>query len=268
MPSVQPEVHDHHYVFDNDDSYAEEQHRCLVELLDPFTIQRLTELDIAQGWQCLEVGGGSGSIAQWLGDQVGPSGDVLVTDIKPSRLKPGGNIRVQRHDVVHDPLPAAKFDLIHIRAVLFHLPERQAVLGRLARALRPGGWIQVDDFDLSWWPALRIAETDDRRVYEEFQVALCHMFEKAGSDLGWGHQIAQAMHDVGFNEIDPDIHIEVWHPSMAGTKLLLNHTFQLRDQLVAAGFDDRRLATMREILHKPEFLAMSFGMYSVHGRSG
>jgi ubiquinone/menaquinone biosynthesis C-methylase UbiE len=266
MTSVRPESHDHHYVFDNDDPYAEEQHRCLVELLDPFTIQRLTELNIQEGWQCLEVGGGSGSIAQWLADQVGPSGDVLVTDIKPSRLKPAGNIRVQRHDVVHDPLPAAKFDLIHIRAVLFHLPERRAVLARLARALRPGGWLQVDDFDLSCWPALRIAGSEDRRIYEEFQVALCRMFEKAGSDLGWGHQIAQAMHDVEFNDINPNVSVEVWRPGMAGTDLLFNHTFQLRDRLVAAGFDDRRLAIIREILRKREFLAMSFGMYSVHGR--
>jgi ubiquinone/menaquinone biosynthesis C-methylase UbiE len=266
MSSDRPEHHDHHYVFDNDDSYAEEQHRCLVELLDPFTIQRLTELDIPEGWQCLEVGGGSGSIARWLADQVGPSGDVLVTDIKPSRLKPGGNIRVQRHDVVHDPLPVAEFDLFHIRAVLFHLPERRAVLARLARALRPGGWIQIDDFDLTCWPALRIADSADRRVYEEFQVALCRMFEEAGSDLRWGHQIAQAMHDTGFNDINPGICTEVWRPGMAGTNLLFNHTFQLRDQLVAAGFDDRRLAIMREILRNREFLAMSFGMYSVHGR--
>jgi 2-polyprenyl-3-methyl-5-hydroxy-6-metoxy-1,4-benzoquinol methylase len=43
-------------------------------------------------------------------------------------------------------LPAGRYDLIHARLVLSHLPQRRDVLARLVQALRPGGWLVVEDF--------------------------------------------------------------------------------------------------------------------------
>src|SRR5215469_2965086 len=54
---------------------------ALGKLFDAGTIQLLTERGVTVGWQCLEVGGGEGSIATWLSERVGPSGRVMVTDI-------------------------------------------------------------------------------------------------------------------------------------------------------------------------------------------
>jgi trans-aconitate methyltransferase len=36
--------------------------------------------------------------------------------------------------------------------VLVHLPERAVVLRRMVAALRPGGWLAIDDFDLDLIP--------------------------------------------------------------------------------------------------------------------
>ena len=62
----------------------------------------------AAGWRCLEVGGGSGSIANWLADRVGDTGSVVVTDIDPRFLNrsPRRNVEVRRHDISTDPLAA------------------------------------------------------------------------------------------------------------------------------------------------------------------
>ena len=49
---------------------------------------------------------------------------------------------------MRDDLPDAHFHLIHARLVLIHLPERDAVLERLVTALRPGGWLVIEDFDV------------------------------------------------------------------------------------------------------------------------
>ncbi|WP_438484728.1 hypothetical protein [Streptomyces sp. S186] len=38
---------------------------------------------LAAGRRCLEVDGGSGSLGDWLGERVGPGGEVTVTDIEP-----------------------------------------------------------------------------------------------------------------------------------------------------------------------------------------
>jgi len=43
---------------------------------------------------------------------------------------------VQRHDIAVDDLPDASFDLVHCRLILAHLPGRQAVLQKLAAAIR------------------------------------------------------------------------------------------------------------------------------------
>ena len=102
------------------------------------------------GAACLEIGAGGGSIAIWLADLVGPSGRVVATDIDVRSLEAidrSPSLEVRRHDVVQDPLEVGQFDLVHARLVLEHLPERDAVLTKLVRALRPGGWIVIEDVD-------------------------------------------------------------------------------------------------------------------------
>lgn len=117
--------------------------------LDPWTTLELERLGVSDGWSCLEVGGGTGSVAGWLCARVGVTGRVVATDIEPHFLEElqHSNLTVLRHNVVADPLPEAQFDLVHARLVLSHLPERDTVLGTLVQALKPGGWLLVEDFD-------------------------------------------------------------------------------------------------------------------------
>lgn len=51
------------YIFDNAAPQATQRFNSLEMLFDPVTIRRLEALEIGEGWNCLEVGGGSGSIA-------------------------------------------------------------------------------------------------------------------------------------------------------------------------------------------------------------
>src|SRR5690349_7201504 len=99
------------YIFDNAAEEPTAQRFASLEALyDPRTIRFLEETGIGPGWRCLEVGGGSGSIAAWLADRVGPAGRVLVTYIDPRFLAALGaadrpHVEVLRHDVGVDPLP-------------------------------------------------------------------------------------------------------------------------------------------------------------------
>lgn len=254
------------YVFDNESAHSREQHQCLSEMLDPMTTRRLAQTGVTDGWHCLEVGAGGGSVAVWLAGRVAPSGSVLATDIKPAHIRAGAGLEVARHDIVRDPLPEAAFDLIHARLVLLHLPERREVLGRLARALRPGGWLQLDEFDITYGPALLMPSGRARELYEGFLAAKARVFATAGGDGAWGRHVAQAMHDAGLVDVDPDVHLEVWHSGSPGARLLIHHTFHLRDRFIEAGMTDRDLREVRTVMADPRFRATSCAIYSVQGR--
>ncbi|MGH3936192.1 MAG: class I SAM-dependent methyltransferase, partial [Pseudonocardiaceae bacterium] len=173
---------------------------------------------------------------------------------------------VAQHDIVRDPLPEAAFDLVCARLVLRGLPERRAVLDRLVRALRPGGWLQIDEFDITYGPALLMPDPRARRLYETFLAAKARLFDTAGTDGAWGQHVAQAMHDAGLVDIDPVPRLELWQAGSAGVHLLIHHTFHLRDQFIDAGMTDQQLAEVRTLLADPTFRAASCVIYSVQGR--
>lgn len=258
--------HGMRYVFDNDSVHAREQHRCLAEMLDPMTRIRLARLGVADGWNCLEVGAGAGSVAGWLASRAAPSGQVLATDIKTSHLTPAPALRVQQHDVVRDRLPENTFDLIYARLVLIHLPQRLAVLGKLVRALRPGGWLQLDEFDISYGPALLMPGTRARERYESFLAAKIRVMDAAGADGAWGQRAPQAMREAGLVDLDVRAELQLWSAGSPGTRLLIHHTHHLREKFLAAGMTDRQLAEVREVMTDPAFRAMSCPIYSVQGR--
>jgi trans-aconitate methyltransferase len=58
-------------------------------------------------------------------------------------------VEVRRHDIETEALPEAEFDLVHTRLELHHLTQRDQALRRMVAALRPGGWIVVEESDWS-----------------------------------------------------------------------------------------------------------------------
>lgn len=113
---------------------------------------------------CPEVGGGGGSIAEWLCQRVGASGRVMAIDIDTRFLDAldHSNLTVRRHDIVTTPLPEATFDLIHVRAVLAHIVGRKQAIDHMVATLKLGGrmpdarsltWLQtVWDGGPAWLP--------------------------------------------------------------------------------------------------------------------
>ncbi len=118
----------------------------LAEARDPRTRRILNSTGLSPGWRCWELGAGGGTVSAWLGRRVGPDGSVWSTDVDLQFHRPVlPNVAVEQHDVARDPVPEAAFDLVHARAVLQHLPERDQVIETLWDALVPGGWLVVED---------------------------------------------------------------------------------------------------------------------------
>ena len=81
-------------------------------------------------------------------DSLSATTQVVVSWIEPAA---GIALEVCRHDVIRDPPPSETFDLVHARLVLVHLQDRAAALQVMIDALRPGGWLVLEDAD----PALQ-----------------------------------------------------------------------------------------------------------------
>src|SRR3954447_18249115 len=128
-----------------------ERLESLTSLYDARTLQLCERLGLAAGWHCLDAGAGTGSLAAALAERVGPAGPVTALDSDTRFLAPLASDRlvVVEADLTAENLPYAQFDLVHARLVLEHLPERGRVLTALAAAVRPRGWLLVEDFDWS-----------------------------------------------------------------------------------------------------------------------
>lgn len=258
------------YVFDNADAAAQEQHRCLAAFLDPISRARLADAGVGPGWHCLEVGAGGGSVARWLAARVAPGGCVLATDAAPSPAAFRGpavpGLRFAAHDVTRDPLPENAFDLVTARLVLRYLPERDRVLRRLLRSLRPGGLIQIDEFDHGYGPILLAPDERARQLYHRFLEAKERMFAAAGAAGHWGRDAAEAMRDAGFRAIDPVPYLQPWSAGSPGVRLLLHTIRQLADRLVESGMTSAELDEVSSLLQHPGFRASSCVVYSIQGR--
>jgi len=176
---------------------------ALATLLDPVTRRHLTALGLGPGWRCLEVGGGTGSVARWLAETVGDTGHVLATDLSLDLMKAQGveesaTLELRIHDIVHDPMPEGRFDLIHSRLVLEHLPARVEVLAKLAGALAPGGWLVIEDM------CLRGHHATDRRgaltISALFRL-IGLVLAQHGHDGRWGARLPVHMHRAGLTGI-------------------------------------------------------------------
>ena len=137
------------YVLDQSWYAERDRLRSLTDLYDPTSLQLCERLGLAEGWTCLDVGAGTGSLVDLLADRVGASGLVVAADLDTRFLQAGErpNVEVQRLDITREIPTRTEFDLVHARLLLEHLPQRNDLLLVLASLLRPGGSLLIEDFD-------------------------------------------------------------------------------------------------------------------------
>src|SRR3954454_15168503 len=159
-------------------------------------------------------------------------------------------VEVRKHDIARDSLPEEAFDLIHARLVLVHLPERAAVLRRMAAALRHGGWLAIDDFDLDLTPRRAHAATAEEDLINKVTAAFPALLASRGVDTAYGRTLPQALDDADLTDVHADGHVAVARGGTPGARLYQANIEQTRDQLISTG-----LATQDETERCCELLA-------------
>jgi SAM-dependent methyltransferase len=226
------------YAFQNAVAMQRRRLAALEALLDPGTIHHLDARGVAPGWRCLEVGAGGGSIAAWLCDRVGPTGSVVATDLDTTVLEElvRPNLEVRVHDVLADDLPAAGFDLVHLRLVLAWLSEPAEALRRLVAALRPGGVIVAEEMDF-------VSVAPDPRVDARGRAAFARSVAAHNAvlaarhtfDPDYGRRLTGDLESAGVTAVEAEGRAAMWRGGGAGG-LVWRLTFeQLREPMVASG---------------------------------
>ncbi|MFJ8686693.1 methyltransferase [Micromonospora wenchangensis] len=232
----------HRYLLDNARVEAGERFTWLAELFDGVTRGHVDRLGIRAGWRCWEVGAGGPGIPQALVAAVGPAGHVLATDIDPAWLGPRGGYEVVRHDVGADPPPQpGTFDLVHARLVLVHVADRARALATMVAALRPGGWLLVEDADTELQPLACLDEVGPaQRRANRLRRAVRELLTRRGADLRFGRTLPGVLRAAGLVGVGASGHFPVG--GVACDRLEAATVRMVRAELLAAG-----LATDAEI---------------------
>lgn len=261
------------YIFDNAAPQTHQRFDSLELLYDAASVRHLEATGVGAGWNCLEVGAGSGSIARWLAQQVGPTGHVLVTDINPRFLDALAalklsTVEIQQHDIGTDMLPAETFDLIHARLVLIHVPTRLEALTRMVAALKPGGWIVIEDFDsLLIDRSYPIQDSAHAALYQKMLTALLQLRVARGAEFDWGRRLYGRLVERGLVDVGIEGHHTIHNGNSPGSRLDRANFEQIRTEAVNAHLTtEQEVDAVLTLLEDPNFVFSSPLMVTAWGR--
>jgi 2-polyprenyl-3-methyl-5-hydroxy-6-metoxy-1,4-benzoquinol methylase len=251
------------YVWRHDLKGEQERLRLMSGLLDPSSRFHLQRIGVAKGWRCLEIGAGNGSVSEWLAEQVGPSGHVLATDLRPDLMQgiARGNLDVRAFDVVNDESPGAPFDLVAIRALLHHLPERREVVTRMVRWLKPGGWLFVQEPD--FYPTWTVEPPSQKKLWEAF----IRWAESHGIDYYVGRKVPAWLQEEGLSRISSEGYAALYNGGSDFARWWDYGLGEVADRLKSeGGVPDAALAEFSALARDPSYWTMTIAFTATTGR--
>ncbi len=115
---------------------------------------------VRAGNRVLDVAGGSGDLSRLFAKKVGPTGQVVLTDINASMLGVGRDrliddgmaVPALQCDAEKLPFPSGYFDCVIVAFGLRNMTHKDLALAEMQRVLKPGGRLLVLEFSQVWEP--------------------------------------------------------------------------------------------------------------------
>ncbi|MEE1737865.1 class I SAM-dependent methyltransferase [Streptomyces sp. BE147] len=236
-------------------------------IFDLFSRRRISDLGLAAGWRCLDVGAGPGTVAAWVAEGVGPTGEVtaLDRDVRLLRQMRFPGVRIWEADVdtaAAEGLPTPGFDLVHARLTICHLPERERVLERLASWLNPGGWLLVSDAINTMQSGS--PDPDVRRVAQAYDRAISGTL---GSDLNYARAYPSPLRALGLASVDAAADVPMIRGEGPSGRFWQLTFTAMRQEIISTGLiDEAGFARAMTHLTTPGTCELAYTLVSAWGQ--
>jgi demethylmenaquinone methyltransferase / 2-methoxy-6-polyprenyl-1,4-benzoquinol methylase len=149
---------------------------------------------VRPGDRVLDIAGGTGDLARLFARRVGPSGEVVLTDINPAMLRLGRDrllddgtiVPVAQCNAEALPFATGRFDCVTVAFGLRNMTRKEAALAEMRRVLKPGGRLLVLEFSKIWEPLKPLYDAYSFRV-------LPWLGERIAGDAGAYRYLAESI---------------------------------------------------------------------------
>lgn len=197
------------------------------------------QVGIGPGARAVDVGCGPLGVLDVLAERVGSGGlvvglerDARMLDMATRSLHERDlqGVRLVRGEAEATGLSGGYFDLAHERSVVLHTPRPERVVAEMARVVRPGGFVAVQEID-----AVSVACQPPHPAWDRLRDALFATWDELGIDVHIGRRLPDLLRTAGLVDVGIDAHIGVWRSGDMNHRQLLHFVGLVRDRIVASG---------------------------------
>ncbi|WP_455361434.1 class I SAM-dependent methyltransferase [Streptomyces sp. SYSU K21746] len=230
---------------------------------DDTTLTRLKALGAGPGWQCLDVGAGTGTVARRLLTEAAVAGVLAVDrDTRFLAADPTPGLTVLEADITAADFDPGLFRLVHARFVLMHMPSRQALIRRLRSLLAPGGVLVLSDaVDLT------TGASAPATPYTAVMRAMWQgLRDSIGTDVSWVLNYPRMLQEAGLAAVAAEIHVPPLVPGSAISRFWAETWDRSREAVLATGLvDEDGIEEAVRYLDSRDCAGLSPGMITAWG---
>jgi ubiquinone/menaquinone biosynthesis C-methylase UbiE len=215
---------------------------------EPAGRQLLSTVGGGSGGRVLDLGCGALGWLRILSEWVGPSGQVVGTDIDAGLLDAArsfleaegiANVELVVDDLFNSKLEPRSFDLVHARYVIAPLGRGPEQVASHQRLIRPGGSLVLEEWDLASWHFNPTAPAAERLIR-----LLSEIFATLGGEAG--RALPELLREIGIEDPQIDAHVVALKPGHPYLRLPLQFSVALQSRLLETLSEDELAAVRRE----------------------
>jgi len=180
-------------------------------IFDPFTERLFRDAGVEPGLSVLDIGSGLGDVSMLVARLVGPTGSVIGVDQDPSIVAKaqarvaGAGLRNVAFTIseLGEWSSDKPFDAIVGRLILEFVPNAGTIVCSLAKLLRPGGVLAIQD--ACWGPFLQLSSRLPLRA--KCASLIYQAFERSGTNMDMELVLHRSFRDSGLPA--PNMRIEL-----------------------------------------------------------